>query len=278
MFFSRADFNRAAGLRDEIRDPRIGIDLAAISNYSSRVNIEAAGRNWTALGEDDPLWVVLTDPEKKGNRWQADEFFATGQTEIADIFEKLRATGIAPATGRALDFGCGVGRLTQALAARFEAVDGVDISASMLRHAEKFNRFPDRVKYHLNVRPDLATLPAGQYDFICSLIALQHTPPPFQRGYLADFLRLLKLGGCAYFQTIHAHGWRSFVPHWSADFIRRWRSGGRAFIPLYGLPVERVRQIFERPGSLIVKWETTGYGGWESRYANDRFIIQKTTA
>jgi SAM-dependent methyltransferase len=240
------------------------------------VNLDEASKNWTALGEDDPLWVVLTVSGKEGNRWQEDEFFATGREDIGNMFQRLRDAGLAPAPGRALDFGCGVGRLSQALAARFEAVDGVDISASMLRHAEKFNRFPGRVKYHLNVRPDLGAFPTGQYDFICTLIALQHTPPQFQRSYLADFLRLLKPGGCACFQTIHARGWRKMVPHWAADLIRSRRSGGRAFIPLYGLPSSSVHRIFEQPGSRVVRFESSSYPGWESRYANDQFIIQKT--
>ena len=225
------------------------------------------------------MWVVLTDPAKKGGGWQPEEFFATGRGEIGDVLERIKQAGIVLMFGRALDFGCGVGRLTQALAARFETVDGVDISASMIRHAEKFNRFPGRVQYHLNVRPDLATFPAGQYDFIGSLIALQHTPARFQRGYLADFLRLLKPGGCAYFQTIHARGWRRLVPDWTADRIRKRRSHGQAFIPLYGLPVKNVRRIFDRPGAgRIVKHDSSGYAGWESRYANDVFIVQKNPA
>src|SRR5579859_5997976 len=128
-------------------------------HISSNVNVQDASKNWTALGEDDPLWVVLTDPAKKGNRWKEEEFFATGQTEIAAMFERLNGLGLAPGSGKALDFGCGVGRLTQALAARFEHVDGVDISASMLRHAETYNRFPGRVTYHLNVQSDLRDFP-----------------------------------------------------------------------------------------------------------------------
>ena len=246
------------------------------SFYSSRVNIEKASKNWTMLGEDDPLWIVLTDPTKKGYLWKEEDFFATGAEEIERVFEHLRAVGLSPTGGRALDFGCGAGRLTQALAKRFDYVDGVDISSSMLRHAEKYNRFPGHVTYHLNVRPDLASFPPGHYDFICTLIALQHTPPRFQRGYLKDFLRLLKPGGCAYFQTIHAHGWRRLIPNWSADLVRKCRSRGGAFIPLYGLPVRQVRQIFSQPGSRIVEFNSTGYDGWETRYANDLFIVEKT--
>lgn len=240
------------------------------------MNIDDASRNWNDLGENDPLWVVLTDPEKKGNRWREADFFATGRDQIRELFQKMAAVGISPLPVRALDFGCGVGRLTQALAERFDSVDGVDISASMIRHAKKYNRVPDRVEYHLNVRSDLATFPSAQYDFICSLIALQHTPPRFQRAYLADFMRLLKPGGSACIQTIHAHGWRSWVADWLADFIRKRRNGGAAFISLYGLSPGCIRQLVEQGGGEVVALESTPYTGWESRYGTDLFIIRKS--
>jgi 2-polyprenyl-3-methyl-5-hydroxy-6-metoxy-1,4-benzoquinol methylase len=240
------------------------------------MNLEAATRNWTELGKNDPLWAILTDPDKKGNRWDEKEFFATGETAIAGIFEELREAGHVPAAGKALDFGCGVGRLTQALAGRFASVDGVDISSSMVSRAGDFNRHPDRVRYHLNVRSDLATFPAGQYDFICSLIALQHTPSRFQRSYLTDFFRLLRPGGVAYFQTIHATFWRSLIPEWAAEPVRRWRSRGQAYIPMYGLPARQVRRIFDRPGGRTVSHKISPHTGWESRYSVDTFIMART--
>ena len=246
-----------------------------VFTYSSPVNIDEASRNWTDLGEGDPLWVVLTDPDKKGNRWKVDEFFATGRSEIQNLYQRVEAAGLTISPGRGLDFGCGVGRLTQALAERFAAVDGVDISASMIRHAESFQRVPDRVKYHLNVRSDLKAFPSAQYDFICSLIALQHTPPHFQRRYIADFVRLLKPGGCACFQTIHARGWRRWIPDWFADFIRKRRSGGAAFIPLYGLSPDDIRRIVGRSGGRVVMYQSAPYAGWESRYGVDFFVIGK---
>ncbi len=48
---------------------------------------------------------------------------------------------------RALDFGCGVGRLTQALARHFNIVDGVDIAPSMIELANQFNRSGGRCRY-----------------------------------------------------------------------------------------------------------------------------------
>jgi 2-polyprenyl-3-methyl-5-hydroxy-6-metoxy-1,4-benzoquinol methylase len=239
------------------------------------VNLEETRKNWTALGEQDAMWVVLTDPAKKGNRWTAEDFFATGRREVADIFARLQSAGISPVPGRALDFGCGLGRLSQALAARFESVDGVDISSSMIRQAAAFNQFPARVNYHVNPRADLATFATGNYDFVCSMIALQHIPPRFQKNYLRDFLRLLKPGGSAFFQTVHARGWRKFIPHFAADAIRQWRSRGQPFIPLYGIPTARVREIIASADGEVIACESAGHGDWGARYFNDVFIVKK---
>jgi hypothetical protein len=107
--------NAHLGTRRETPSTRNNIDRRTPSTYSSRVKLDEASRNWTALGKADALWVVLTDPDKKGNRWQNEESFATGQAGIAKIFNRLQAADVLPATGKALDFGCGVGRLTQAL-------------------------------------------------------------------------------------------------------------------------------------------------------------------
>ncbi len=73
-------------------------------------------RNWDNLGRTDPLWAVLTDPEKKGNRWQLAEFFATGVGEVSALLRWIEPVGVSLRRAKALDFGCDVGRLTQALA------------------------------------------------------------------------------------------------------------------------------------------------------------------
>ena len=104
---------------------------------------------------------------------------------------------------------------------------------------------------------------------------LQHIPPKFQQNYIRDFLRILKPGGIAHFQTIHARGWRRWVPDWCADMIRKRRSRGHAFISIYGIPVQSVRKIVQSSGCTVLKCESTGYGGWESRYGSDIYIVKK---
>ena len=158
-------------------------------------------RHWEKFARTDPLWAVLTAPGKEGNRWALDEFLATGQQDIAAALAAIRARHPTLARGRALDFGCGVGRLTQALALEFDRVTGVDIAADMLTHARQHNRCGDRVTYVHNPAADLGCFPDASFDLVLSLITLQHVAPAYSRGYLAEFVRLCAPGGVAYFQV-----------------------------------------------------------------------------
>lgn len=157
-------------------------------------------RNWNAFGETDPLWSILTWPGTRGNRWDLDEFWETGRKQVAEHLERADRLGLPVEHGRALDFGCGVGRLTQALAERFDAVVGVDIAASMVAQARAYNRHGDRVSYEVNERSDLSLFEDQSFDLVFTLIVLQHMEPRYSREYMREFCRLLRPGGLAIFQ------------------------------------------------------------------------------
>jgi len=159
-------------------------------------------RSWEALARHDPLWAIVSTPDKQGNRWEKEEFFATGAVEVQHVMDLLARLEIRPAREAALDFGAGVGRLTQALATHFERVDGVDISPTMLAQARSYNRHGDRVRY-LQGEPDGLPLPTACYDFVLSRIVLQHLPAAMQQRYLTEFMRVLKPGGFAVFQAVN---------------------------------------------------------------------------
>jgi SAM-dependent methyltransferase len=165
------------------------------------MDLKRLERVWDSLGRRDPYWAVLTHAGKSRGRWSEAEFFRTGEDDIARLFATAAARGWPIGTRRALDFGCGAGRLAQALAARFEHVDGVDISASMLEVARARNRFGARCEYHHNTGPSLDRFVTGAFDFVGSFLTLQHIPPAFARRYLAELVRVLAPGGLLVLQA-----------------------------------------------------------------------------
>lgn len=155
---------------------------------------------WDDHARRDPLWAILSDPSKKGGRWDLERFFQTGVGEIAYILYQLQFRGVVAGRGSALDFGCGVGRLTQALAAHFDHVVGLDISPRMTQLAAGLNQFPQRVRYASNERADLSAWGDGAFDFIVSSIVLQHIRPELTLQYLREFHRVLSPVGIMVFQ------------------------------------------------------------------------------
>jgi SAM-dependent methyltransferase len=156
--------------------------------------------HWERLAASDPMWVILTEPGKE-NAWDAREFFASGQKEIATALGDLERLGLSPSRGVAADFGCGLGRLTQALAEHFQQVHGIDISETMVAQAATHNRHGDRVRYHANVLDALPMLASQSVDFLYSRITLQHIPRAAAERYIAEFGRALAPGGVCMFQV-----------------------------------------------------------------------------
>ncbi len=167
------------------------------------MQLEELQKHWDEFGKTDPLWAILTHPEKRGNQWDEDEFFATGQVEVGIVMRMVAEWAPGLAQERALDFGCGVGRLTQALCAYFDHCDGVDIAPSMIEQARAFNRYGERCAYHVNDRADLSLFPDDQFDLVLSLIVLQHIQPAYALAYVREFVRVLKPGGVVVFQLPH---------------------------------------------------------------------------
>jgi SAM-dependent methyltransferase len=244
--------------------------------FARLMNIDEAQKNWDELGKTDPMWAVLSDPEKKGGKWDPVEFFQTGVGQIDAVFAELESLKIPVAREVALDFGCGVGRLTQALAGRFTEAHGVDIAPSMVEQAQRFNRFPDRCHYYVNSRSDLTLLGERRFDFICSYIALQHIEPRYAREYLKEFLRLLRPGGVLTFQLLEPTLLRSLVPRFIVALARRVKHASRAYLPAFGIREKAVTRLIRDAGCnlLKVRREPTDTRRWMAL----TFIVSKPGA
>lgn len=154
---------------------------------------------WEWFGSKDPYFGVLTEDRYRGQVLDDAalmEFFATGEEHIQSVFDVVRRTidpGFDPT--RALDFGCGVGRLVIPLAARCRRVVGVDISESMLSEARRNAHSRGLTNVDLVVSDDDLSAVTGTFDFVHSVIVLQHMPVAAGMRVLNAMLRLLDPGG-----------------------------------------------------------------------------------
>lgn len=167
--------------------------------------------------------------------------------------------GVEPGRRRALDFGCGAGRLAQGLARFFDEVDGVDISASMVDAAREHNAHPGRVRYHVNVADDLALFGDDTFDLIYSNKVLQHIPPAHQAAYVAEFVRVLRPGGLAVFQArngprIEPGTPRAWLYKLRREYFRRFwqRLRGRPPYEMHYLAASLVRESVVAAGGRVL--------------------------
>lgn len=159
-----------------------------------------AARSWESFGRTDPLWAILTHPDKRGGRWDVGEFLATGRADAERVWALVARWRDPASVRRALDFGCGVGRVSFALAAQVGSVVGVDVAPSMIARARQLDPTDGRCTFQLNTTPDLRAFATGSFDLVHSVLTLQHLPPRTALRYVAEFGRVLEDGGIAVFQ------------------------------------------------------------------------------
>ena len=264
----------------------------------TRLRARRVQETWEHLGRTDPYWAILSDESKRGGAWDPEEFYATGSAEIEALLSEVGA--LLPGRRRALDFGCGAGRLTFPLAKHFESVDGVDVARSMLDLARLRSEMGGTCRFHLNVEPNLRLFEEGTFDLIYSNITLQHMPPGLARSYIAEFLRILRPGGVAVFQLpVH---WDSFglwtsllglyrrgrvllrrrVPTSLYRVYRSLLGRGQAIpadpvepeMEMYGLRMSRALKVIESRGGRLLEvriWGAVGAEGWDSY----RYVVQR---
>jgi SAM-dependent methyltransferase len=173
-----------------------------MSESASSDNVHDLAREWNEIAEIDPMWAILSRPDKKHSKWTTEEFYATGREEIDEAIALVEISDVELNWNSALDFGCGVGRLTVALSDRFATVTGVDISSSMIDQARASWTNKPNLSFVVNERSDLSVFADNSFDFLYSARVLQHMPTPqLALEYIGEFVRVLRPGGVTCFQV-----------------------------------------------------------------------------
>lgn len=235
------------------------------------MNLQHLQLCWHQLGQTTAMESVFSPPRMRGKKWASEAFFASGQQEVERVISHLQRLGLTLPGGQALDFGCGIGRVTQALVPYFETCHGVDIAPSMLELAQQYNRYGEKCRYHLNQRDDLQLFADNSLNFVYSMITLQNLEPRYSKKYIREFARILAPGGLLLFQIpSHPKTLRESVKKWLPeplrDLIYFLKYRGTPHIELHGVKQSTVIKLLESQGIklLDIQSDNGAYHHWAS--------------
>lgn len=150
-------------------------------------------RDWDRRAKVDPrYWVAATE--------EADEasYLESAERDTAALLDGL--AGRVPASGRVLDLGCGIGRMTAPLAGHFAEVVGVDVSPAMIEQARALHGAVDNLRFEANSGADLGAFADDSFDLVFSYSVLPHLPPEVVAAYFREANRVLADGGWLRYQ------------------------------------------------------------------------------
>jgi SAM-dependent methyltransferase len=244
-------------------------------------------QEWEELASVDPLWAILTSSDRLGGGWELAEFFETGEAEISEMLKVADDLGEPVRRVRALDFGCGVGRLSRPLAERFRECVGLDISEGMLTLARELNEDRPNCRFLVNTAPDLEQLETDSFDLVYSSLVLQHMPSvEMVEAYVSEFLRILRPGGLAVFQALsHIPLALRLQPRRRVySFLRSLGLSEQLLMmkmkltPARGLavPESEMRAIIERHGGIVELAEAYGERAAVEHVSSARYFARAT--
>jgi SAM-dependent methyltransferase len=228
---------------------------------------------WSHLGASQPYFSVLTHkdflPDSMGSE-SVERFYSIGKREAAGIENTLKRFGLTnPRSKVCVEYGCGLGRVTIALARMFKVVHGYDISANHLALANEraVSAGISNVKFHL-CSQDRIIENLESCDFLYSRIVFQHNPPPIISALIEASLKSLRVGGIAIFQV------PTFGAGYSFGIKEYLAKPQRLIMEMHCIPQAEVFALIAAANciTLEVRTENVGrLGNWIS----NTFIVQR---
>lgn len=148
--------------------------------------------DWDRRAQDDASYYVAF-----GRRRQSkEEFFSSAADVLRTLRGEYERLPAPPGELRALEIGCGPGRLLLPLSEDFRQVDGVDVSAEMVELATRNLAERPNAQAHAASGSDLAGFDDGSMGFVYSYAVFQHIPSrEVVWSYLREAVRVLAPGG-----------------------------------------------------------------------------------
>jgi SAM-dependent methyltransferase len=218
-----------------------------------------AERFWDERARERALFFV--DNTVDYRHPDVERFWAGGEEAVDSILGEL---GVEVRPGdEIVEIGCGVGRLTRALAARAARVTAVDVSAEMLARARDMNPGLGNVRWLHGDGVSLAGVDTASADGCFSHVVFQHLPDPeLTLGYVREMGRVLRPGGWAAFglstdPAVHRPRRRAA---WRVAALLGRGPRGQEHPAWLGsaVPIERLRAGLEEAGLELWRLERPG--------------------
>jgi SAM-dependent methyltransferase len=155
--------------------------------------LERMRSDWNARAAEDANYYVAF-----GRREQPDEEFqSTAADVVRGLEQELKRLGPGDRRSRrALEIGCGPGRLILPMSRHFGEIHGVDVSDEMITRARVRLSHVPQAHVRATSGSDLAPFASSSFDFVYSYAVFQHIPSrDVVFSYLEEAARVLKHGG-----------------------------------------------------------------------------------
>ena len=175
-------------------------------------------RFWDERAREDAFFFVDTRLPYRGG--EHERFWSGGEEVVSRMLEML-GVELEP-TDVVVDIGCGIGRLTRALAARAAEVLALDVSSEMLARAQQLNAQLGNVHWLHGDGTTLAPIADSSVDACFSHVVFNHIPDPaITLGYVREMGRVLRPGGWSAFQVSNDPGAEAHAPSGGATVRHR---------------------------------------------------------
>jgi len=271
-FLSSPEFTRStAGRLNPLEWPAIEVEVDT-NGQNLNAMLEHVNATWSHLGATEPHWSVLTHPEYKPEvvTQNKEKFFASGQRDVKVFQAFLQRNRITfPSESTCFELGCGVGRVTFALAPLFRKVIAADVSGNHLMIASETNRkngVENISFFHVRSLRDIQSIPS--FNVFYSIIVLQHNPPPVISYILRAVLQRLARGGIAFFQ----------IPTYCCSYnfeVNEYLQNNRSIeMEMHLLPQEKILDIIYATGCKLVEIREDDFTGMAQGVSNT-FLVRK---
>lgn len=231
---------------------------------------------WNERAREDANYYVAF-----GRREQDEaEFLSTAADVIRNLETELKRfpPNTPFAARRALEIGCGPGRLLLPMSRHFGEIHGVDVSDEMIAQAREKLRDVPHAHVHHSSGSDLSLFPSEHFDFVYSYAVFQHIPSAeVVFSYFREVVRVLRPGGFARLQINGLPKTAASLNTWegvrvSGEEIRAFtREHGIRLLSLTGLDTQYMWTAWQKPPVCRIAHVSNGVLGEQPVPASGRF-------